>query len=217
MKKEIIEETKRNGIYKKVESVEKDFDDGFVHEADFHQVNMNNYGKYHKGPAKTVTVSTNDPRITKPFLQIVCGIFLMIGLIFLLSGMISLSILRMLMGIFFIVFISIVYFNAKKPIDKIEKELKESNAYYESSAKEVRQDFMNSLFDGWDDAKKSTFTKSNYNKFVKMSLPIYIIITIIVFSFISFVVNILIGLMILAILILSGVIYFWIISKICKW
>ena len=42
---------------------------------------MDIYGKYYIGYGKTVSFTTNDPRITRPFLYGVCGLFFAIGVI----------------------------------------------------------------------------------------------------------------------------------------
>ena len=139
MKKKIIEEKEKNGIYTKVETIEKNFDDGFIHEADFHKINQENYGKFHKGIEKSVVFSTNDPRITRPFLKFICGIFLIIGILLLFIGIISLSFINILFGIFLIVFISIGYNVGKRPIDKLEEELKQKEEYTNKDFKEVRK------------------------------------------------------------------------------
>ena len=129
MQKKVIKEKEHQGAYTRVESVEKGFEDGFVHEADFHQVGQDYYGKFHMGAAKDVTITTNDPRITRPFLKIVCGIFFTIGLLMLVLGLITSSLFYILFGVTFIVFISYVYFKGKKPIDEIEEELKQTVEY----------------------------------------------------------------------------------------
>ena len=217
MEKKVIKEENNNGLHKKIETIEKNFNDGFVHEADFHQINTENYGKYHKGPEKSDVISTNDPRITRPFLKIICGFFFTIGLFLLLIGILSLSFINILSGIFLIIFISIGYNVGKRPIDKIEKELKQNQEYVNTDSKEVQKEFIKSIGEGWNDAKKSTFTKDNFKNFAKRTIPLYCIITVIIFFLISFFINIILGLFILGILILCGFIYYWIVYKICKW
>ena len=69
----------------------------------------------------------------------------------------------------------------------------------------------------FNDVTSSTFTKNKFNNFIKVSLQIYIIISAIITILISIFINIFLGLFILGILILCGFIYYWIVSKICKW
>lgn len=218
MKKKVLKDTKDNlGIYKKVESIEKDESDGFVHESDFNQINIDNHGRYHKGPAKTVTVSTNDPRITKPFLRLICGIFFVIGFVFLAMGIVYKSMFHIIFGAFILLFTAFTYYKAKIPMDELEAKLKQYPQYREQEPKDVRKEFVGELKESWNEAKKSTFTKDNFQKFVRVSLPLYAMICLAVFIIISIFVNILLGLAILALLVLCGLFYYWIISKICKW
>ena len=55
-------------------------------------VNPNAYGKYHKGNRTIVSYSANDPRITRPFVYGMCGLFFIIGIILLLCKMWIMSI-----------------------------------------------------------------------------------------------------------------------------
>ena len=109
---------KDNGTFETKGVIETTPDDGFVHQADIHDVGQGDYGKYQKGYSKSVTYATNDPRITRPFVYSFCAVFFIIGIILLVSK-------TWFLGIMF-TFISVFgFFRARKDINKIEKEIKE--------------------------------------------------------------------------------------------
>lgn len=223
MEKKVIKEENNSGLYTKVETIEKKFDDGFVDQANFHPANgfhpsnLKSHKEYHKGAEKTVTITTNDPRITRPALKIICGFMLAVGLLFLLIGIISFSFSNILFGILFVFFGSFSYIKGKKDIDKIEEELRQNDKeYINTDPKEVQKKFIKDVENRWNDVKQSTFTKTNFKKFVKETIALYCIIAIITFLLISFLLNIVLGLVILVIFVLCGFIFYWIVSKICK-
>ena len=88
---------------------------------------MDNYHKYFKGYSTNEIISTNDPRITRPFVKIVSGIFIVIGILELLFCFIRFSISNVIFGLLFL-FISI--FGLKKQIVtliKLNKNIKNPN------------------------------------------------------------------------------------------
>ena len=169
---------------------------------------------YHKGYSKTFIYTTNDPRITRPFMKIMCGIFLAIGLVMLL----------LFKDIFFgIIFISVsifAYFKSKKDIDKIAEELKQQGKDVTIDSKEeaeqIKNEFVGTIKGGMNDAISSTFTKNNFKWFIKASLPIYAIVVILVSLLLGVFVSVFLGLFIFGLLTIGGFIYFFILSKIFK-
>ena len=117
IKKEKIEND--NGSYTEIEKVETTPEDGFVHKADIHQADINNYGKYQKGYSKSVISTTNDPRITRPIAYSICGISSIIGIVLLLLH-------SWFLGFIFTAISVFSFFKSKKDIDKMEQKLKES-------------------------------------------------------------------------------------------
>lgn len=117
--KEKIDNTIINNLYK--ETIETTPEDGFVKDKEIRPVKMQHYGKgntqYHKGFAKTVSYTTNDPRITRPVAYGICGIFLAIGIIMLLIGNWFFGIIFTAIAIFGLV-------KSKKDIDKVAEELR---------------------------------------------------------------------------------------------
>ena len=115
MKKET--EQKENKIFKNIETIETTPNDGVVPEKVIRPVDMDTIGKYHKGYSTTKTFSTNDPRITRPFVYGTCSLIFILGIIMLLTG-------NLFFGIIFVVSGILVFNKAKKDIDKIGEELK---------------------------------------------------------------------------------------------
>lgn len=217
MEKKVIKEEENNNLYTKIETTETKPEDGFINKADINKVDINNYREYQKGYSKSFSFETNDPRITRPFAYGISGLFLVIGIIVLLLNLISINFIMIFIGVCFI-FVGISGFiKSKKDIDKIEQELKKAGNYHEKLSKEEKEEYKKIITDGISDVRKSTFTKDHFNWFLKVSLPIYCVISIIVFLLITIFVNIFLGIFILIILILCGLFYYWLIAKICKW
>jgi len=214
--KEKLKDTIINNV--EVETIETTPEDGFVHGSVIRPVKMQHYGKdntlYHKGYSKTFTYTTNDPRITRPFIKIMCGLFFAIGLIMLLLFK------DIFFGIIFMAVSVFTYFKSKKDIDKIAEELKQQGKDVTIDSKEeaeqIKNEFVGTIKSGMNDAISSTFTKNNFKWFIKSSLPIYIIVTILVSGLLGIFVNIFLGLFVLIILVLGGLLYYYLISKLFK-
>lgn len=158
MKKKIIKEKNENGLYIKTTIKEQTPEDGFVYQNKEHiavSLQDTNYpprSVWFRGHAKKVSYTTNDPRITRPFVYTICGIFLVIGSIFLL--------LRVwFLGIICIVTALLNLYNSKKDIDSIEEDLKSQGHDMDSKEKkeEVRKEFNETIKNGFNEA----FTKEN--------------------------------------------------------
>lgn len=104
-----------------IKIIETNPDDGFVHQADINNTNMNNYGKYHKGYSKNISISTNDPRITRPFAFVISGLLLGIGIMTLLINLLDFDLMSIIVGLIFIILSIFAFFKSKKDIDNIEK------------------------------------------------------------------------------------------------
>lgn len=208
MEKDVKKVDKQDGTYVEVRTIEITPEDGFVSENEIYPNRLDTRGKYHKGYIKRKTYTTNDPRITRPFIYSICGIFFVIGLFMFLLG-------DLFFGIIFQLSALIMFVKSKQDIDKVENELKK-NSDYDPNDKEVIKNFTKDLKDGFKDVTTSTFTKDKYNWFLKISLPIYVIICLIVVSLICIFINILLGMVILIVLIIGGFLYFYLISKLFK-
>lgn len=123
MKKKIIYKRNENGSFTSITQKEKTPEDGFVYENKEHIATSSRETSnpprsvWHKGYAKKITYTTNDPKITRPFTYAMCGLFLVIGIILLLSH-------SWFFGIVFIAGALFNFFDSKKDIDAIEKDLK---------------------------------------------------------------------------------------------
>ena len=107
----------KNGSYIKKETIKQTPEDGFVPDSIMEPTNPDTIGKYHKGYRTTVTYTTNDPRITRPFIYGICSLFFAIGIILLLCRV-------WIMAIPFIAMSTFGFYKSKKDIDAIADELK---------------------------------------------------------------------------------------------
>ena len=203
-------ETKLNkdGTYTITEVIETTPEDGFVHQPNINKMDIDNYGEFHKGYQKNISVTTSDPRITRPFAYGICGIFLAIGLLMLVFK-------SYFFGLLFILIATFAFLKSKKDIDNIEKELAK-NSNYSQNDKTVVRELSKEVGEKFNNVTSSTFTRNKFNNFIKVSLTIYIIISAITAILISIFISIFLGIFILIILILSGLFYYIIVSKICK-
>ena len=201
-----------------VEIIETTPKDGFVSDKEIRPVKMQHYGyrniQYHKGYSKTVVFTTNDPRITRPLIKIMCGIFFGIGLITLLLFR------DIFFGLIFIVSSVFTYFKTKKDIDKIANELKSQDKDVTIDSVEeqeqIKKEVVELFKDNLKDVKSNIFTKDKFNLFVKTSLIIYSVVVIIIVILISIFINVFLGLFLLIILSLGGLLYYYLISKLFK-
>ena len=181
-------ETKLNkdGTYTITEVIETTPEDGFVHQPDINKTDINNHGEFHKGYQKKFSMTTSDPKITRPFAYGICGFFLGIGLFLLLIKFYFFGLLFILISVF-------GFLKSKKDIDNIEKELLK-NSNYNPNDKTVVKEFTREVGEKFIDVTSSSFTKNKFKNFIKVSLPIYIIISAITATLISIFINIFLGL-----------------------
>ncbi len=208
-------ETKQNekGIYETIETIETTPNDGVVPEKVIRHVDMDTIGKYHKGYTKTKVYSTNDPRITRPFVYGVCAIFFIIGIFMLLGG-------NLFFGIIFPASAILVFFKAKKDIDEVAKKLESKGQDvtidFEEEKNQIKEEVVETFKKDLKDVTSSTFTKDKFKWFVKITIPIYCIITIIITLLLGLLNNIFLGIFVFIILAIGGLLYYFILSKICK-
>jgi hypothetical protein len=203
-----------NGSTTTIETIEIKPDDGWIPLSEIRPVMQDRHIKrYRKGYSKTFVYSTNDLRITRPFLYSICGLFFIIGLFITVFGL-------WIIGIPFIVISIFTFFKCKKDIDKISEELKSKGYDVKVDSKEekeqIKKEIKDTIGGGFKDVAHSVFTKEAFSWFLKASLPIYCIIAIIVSIIIGIVINVFLGLIILVILALCGLVYYYLISKLFK-
>lgn len=76
---------------------------------------------------------------------------------------------------------------------------------------EKKEEAINYIKEEFKESKENTFTKGKVNWFIRYTLPKYCLITVLLFVFVSVVVNIVLGLLVLGICILVGIGYYYII------
>lgn len=119
MKREVEITINDNGSYTEKVTITQTPEDGFVPDSVMQPHARHTRGKYHKGFGKSVTYTTNDPRVTRPFAYGMCGLFLIIGIILLWLHV-------WIIGIWFIVMTLIAFFGFKKQIDAVAEELEKN-------------------------------------------------------------------------------------------
>ena len=202
-----------DGTYVEITTTSTTPEDGFVidkQKSDFHNEH------YIKGYQVYKTIETDDPRIVKPILIILCLIFYIIGIILIITK-------NYILGLMFFIITTFVLVSQLKQINAHEKELLQ-NPTYNPNNKEVLKDFGNTVKEEINDVAKTTFTKNNYKWLLKTSLPIYalicIILSIIIGIIISIIFSILYGILAFfgsfLLLTLIGIIYFLLISFLFK-
>ena len=186
-------------------------EDGVVREKDMYDVKHDAYGKYFKGNAKINSTSTSDPRITRPFAYGVCGLFFAIGVIVFLTA-------SKIFGIILMITMIASFVKFKKDIDAIENELKNSGDYDDSKeAKiQVREAFKDEIKKDFSDATESTFTKTNTKNMSKATIPIYCVFSLVLSAIMYFLVEKIIGIIVLVICVISGLLFYGIISLLSK-
>lgn len=217
MEKKIIDEKNENSLYSKITIEKQTPEDGFIDENKEHlatswsEINNPPRQVYYKGYAKKISYTTNDPRITRPVAYAICSVFLVIGIILLLSH-------SWFFGISFTSMALFAFYKSKKDIDAIEENLKKQGHDMNSKEKkeEVRKEFIGTMKDGINDVTTSTFTKEHFNWFFKVSVPIYCIIVIVTSLFLTIAVHWILGLVVFGICSICGVFFYYIVSKICK-
>nr|WP_317363518.1 hypothetical protein [uncultured Blautia sp.] len=124
-------------------------DDGFVNERKLGHIGHFGESNYIKGHAKSVSFSTDDPRVTKPFLYIMIIIFIVIGLILLFTD-------AWFIGIAFLVMTFLTYRSNIKSIR--EKEIE-----YTNKGKDTTIDSLNEakeIFSELNEEIKDSFRES---------------------------------------------------------
>ena len=118
MKREVDYKINDNGSYTEIVKVTQTPEDGFVSKDEMMPSADRHTKRFFKGYAIEVGYTTNDPRVTRPFVYGACGLIIIIGII--------LSAFHVWMiGIPFIGMALIIFFSSMKSINAIEKELKE--------------------------------------------------------------------------------------------
>lgn len=109
-----------NGSYTQKTVKTTNAEDGFVPMSEMYTSEINYLGEYHKGEMKVTSYTTNDPRVTRPFVYGMCGLFICIG-IGLLFGK---GFIMKFLAAAFIGMGTYALFHGKKEVDAVEQQLK---------------------------------------------------------------------------------------------
>ena len=128
MEKETKEQINDNGSYTKVTVQSHMPEDGPVSMYKEFAMDHDKRGKYLIGHMKKVSIATNDPKVTRPFVRIICGIFLGVGILQILLGLLSFRLEKIIFGFIlgsaFVATAVVGYIIAERDISRIEEELK---------------------------------------------------------------------------------------------
>lgn len=201
--KEII--SFEDGTTKKKETKEYTPKDSFVE--DYQPINEIKK-KYHKGYQTRTTVTTNDPRIIRWFIRSFCFIFLVIGLVLLLIH-------QWLWGLIFILLSGFIYKNENQKNNERENEFIK-NTHYDIHNKEVVDDFKHELKEETKGVFDKTFSKENGDYFKKIFLLLYSIISFLIVVLLGMFVNWILSFFILCLLVFVGILFVLFINYLFK-
>lgn len=213
MEKKTENKTTKSGIEYKEETIKTTPEDGFVHEQVIRPAALptETRGHYHKGYTTTKSFSTNDPRVTRPFVYIMCGLFFLIGLGMLLSRNCFFAVCFLGGSVFGFV-------KEKKRIDEIARELEKQGHDVTIDSKEeldaIKTEVTDAMKAGFQESAKETFTQENVKQFTKKTLPIYCGLAIITTIAVSVMVNVILGVAVLLIFCVGGLFYYGVFLKI---
>lgn len=100
-------------IYENIRVVGTTPEDGFISENRIRPIDSHNQGKIHKGYAKRVVLSTNDPKKTRAVAYSMAALWVSIGLFLVILNRFIFALIFLFTGI-------VLILKAKKDIDKIE-------------------------------------------------------------------------------------------------
>ncbi len=212
MEKKTDYKINENGSFCKEETIRTTLEDGLVPEREIKPAALSGEtrGKYHVGYSTTKTYSTNDPRITWPFVAVFCGIFLLIGIITLLLHL----------WFFAAAFIGIAIFGfvkANKDIDAIADKLKKQGKDVTIDSKEELNEVVTDVTDkmktSFQEVGQETFTQAHMKHFTKKTLPIYCFFTLVVSAALGAAVHVALGILVFLVLAVGGALYYFLILK----
>ena len=204
-----------NNLHK--ETVETTPDDGFINAKEIRPASIRSYklpeARYLKGFAKTVTYTTSDPRITRPFAYGLSGIFIAIGILLLLFGNWFSGIMSTFIGTFALV-------KSKKDIDRIAEKMEAEGKDVTFDSPEEKEQFANQVKelakDSFTEVTSGTYTKDNRKSFAQKTIPVYCIFAAIVTIALGAFVNVFLGVVALIVLSATGVLYYYLFSKLFR-
>lgn len=212
MEHNTVHHTNEDGTFYTEETIRTTPEDGFVAEHTMRPAAMpsETFGKARVGYNTTKSFSTNNPKVTRPFVYIFCGIFLLIGIGLLFSRAKMMAIPFIFMSVF-------GFIKSNKQIDKVAEKLEQQGVDTTIDSpeelKEVATEVADTFKQNFTEAAQETFTEKNTNNFTKKTLPIYAVLVIVVSLALGFVVHPFMGIFIFVLLTIFGVFYYCVLLK----
>lgn len=161
-------------------------------------------GKFRKGYSSTRTYTTSDPRVTRPFVYAICGLFFVIGVIMALTE-------NVVFGGLFIVTSVFAFVKSKKQIDAVAEKMKAQGHDVTIDSKEelaeIVADVHSTFQSGYEQCAKETFKKEQLQHMKKLALIIFFVVGIFAFTLLSVFVSVLLGIVVLLVIALSAFLY----------
>ncbi len=212
MERETSQKKTLHGIQMEEETIRVTPEDGTVSKRTIEPVNFDPdlRGKYHKGYSTTKTYTTGDPRIIRPVVYGICGVFFAVGLLMLLFR-------QWFFAVVFL-FTSILSFTKlKKQIDHISERRKKQGLDVTIDSQEekeaLRQDVEDTLKTALKDSAKENFSEERITWFTKATLPIYVVICLAVSILLGIFAHVIIGVVAFVICTIVGVVYYFVFLK----
>lgn len=210
MEREQDNRKKVRDIYIKKETMHQKSEDGFVSDTIMEPANPDAYRTYHKGTRTNVSYIIDDPRITRPFLYGICGLFFIVGMVLLLCKDWIMSILFISVSLFGII-------RGNKDIDEHAKELKKQGKDVtidsKEEAKDIIKEFTENVKSSVDEVKKATYTKDTFKEFSKLFIPMYSILAESVLLIVAVFVNVMFSVFLFIGIVLLGIFYYKMVKK----
>lgn len=212
MEHNTVRHTKDDGTFYTEETIRTTPEDGIVSEHTIRPAAMptETYGKARMGYNTTKSFSTNNPKVTRPFVFIFCGIFLLIGIGLLFTRAKLMAIPFLFMSVF-------GFIKSNKQIDKVAEELEaqgvDTTIDSPEELKEVAAEVSDTFKQNFTEVAQETFTEKNTKNFTKKTLPIYAALVVIVSLVCGFIIHPVMGGFIFLLLTVFGIFYYCVLLK----
>lgn len=212
MEHNTVHHTNEDGTFYTEETIRTTPEDGFVAEHTMRPAAMpsETFGKARVGYNTTKSFSTNNPKVTRPFVYIFCGIFLLIGIGLLFSHAKLMAIPFLFMSVFGLI-------KSNKQIDKVAEQLEaqgvDTTIDSPEELKEVAAEVSDTFKQNFAEVTQQTFTEKNTKSFTKKTLPIYAVLVVILSLVCGFLIRPAMGIFIFVLLTVFGIFYYCVLLK----
>ncbi len=215
MEKDKVTHINTDGSFVTEETIRTTPEDGIVSERTLRPAAApgETFGKARMGYSTTKSRSTNNPKVTKPFVYTCCGIFFLIGIGLFFTPF-------KIMGVFFLGMAIAGFLISKKQIDEVAESLKAQGQDVTINSpeelKEVVSEVSGQMKEDFAEVAQQTFTEQNTKSFSKTFLPIYYVLVLAVSALLWFVVHPLLSITVFVLLSVGGILYFFLLKLITK-